>query len=199
MIGVKRLSLSQQAHEILESFLTKKARVIDATCGNGYDSLFLSRQVSALGCVYSFDIQQTAIDATYQRLQKEKALAPLTLILAGHERMLDYIAKEDYGQIKAVMFNLGYLPHSDKQIITRSKTTVAALESACSILAPSAIITILVYSGHDGGMDESQAVKTWCAQLSNEFEVEILQSIRASTITPQLFVVRYTANNVEPK
>ncbi|MCK4492535.1 MAG: class I SAM-dependent methyltransferase [Methylococcales bacterium] len=192
----KRMSLSQQAHEILEKFLNKKDRVIDATCGNGYDSLFLSRQVSSLGRVYSFDVQQRAIEATFQRLQKENALAPLTLTLAGHEQMLDYIAKEDGGKIKAVMFNLGYLPCSDKQIMTTSKTTLAALNSAQSILAPSAIMTILVYSGHEGGSDECQAVQTWCANLSKEFEVEILQSIRPNATTPQLFVVRYMANNI---
>ena len=193
---IKRVSLSQQAHEILEKFLNKKDIVIDATCGNGYDSLFLSRQVSSLGRVYSFDVQQRAIEATFQRLQRENAIAPLTLTLAGHERMLDYIVKEDYGQIKAVMFNLGYLPHSDKHIMTTPKTTLAALKHAQSILAPSAIMTILVYSGHEGGSDECQTVQTWCAKLSDEFDVEILHSIRPNMTTPQLFVVRYMANNV---
>ena len=196
--GAKRLSLSQQAHEILKKIINEKDAVIDATCGNGYDSLFLSRQVSPLGCVYSFDIQSMAIDATYRRLQEANALAPLKLIRAGHEQMLDHIRQEDCGKIKAVMFNLGYLPHSDKQVITTSKTTLMALNSAKSILADSAIMTILVYSGHEGGFDESQAVQRWCARLSEEFEVDVLQSIRASAVTPQLFVVRYTASNSKP-
>ena len=189
-----RLSLSAQAHVILTDFIGKGDKVIDATCGNGYDSLFLAKNVAPLGIVYSFDVQYAAIKATYQRLQQTDLIEFIKLFQTGHEFMGDVIPKHDQGLIKAVMFNLGYLPHSDKKIITRQRTTLMALNTAISLLSPHAIITILAYPGHLGGSDELHTVAHWCTQLSSEFTTEIIKSTHSNTTTPQLFVVRYNAS-----
>lgn len=53
--------------------------------------------------------------------------------------------------VRLVAFNLGYLPGGDKKIITRSETTVLALEAAKRILAPGGLISIVTYVGHPGG------------------------------------------------
>lgn len=52
---------------------------------------------------------------------------------------------------RLVAFNLGYLPGGEKQVITRSETTLLALEAAKRILAPGGLISIVVYLGHPGG------------------------------------------------
>jgi hypothetical protein len=52
---------------------------------------------------------------------------------------------------RLVAFNLGYLPGGDKEIITRSETTLLALEAAKRILIPQGLISIVVYVGHPGG------------------------------------------------
>ncbi len=186
----KSLSLPQQAHNLLKPFIHNGDSVVDATCGNGHDSLFLAEQVAPSGLVYSFDIQQIAIIATRRRIQQAGLKGNLNLIYAGHENMQAYITNKDKGNIKAVMFNLGYLPYSNKQVITSSDTTLSALNTAVSLLAPTAIITILAYPGHQGGSEETLQVKNWCQQLSTNFSVKIIHSSRPTAKAPQLFVVQ---------
>lgn len=71
----------------------------------------------------------------------------------------------DVGEVKAVMFNLGYLPRSDKTIITSPKTTLPALQAAFSLLAPGGLISIVIYSAHQGGLIESDAVLSWAKAI----------------------------------
>ena len=54
--------------------------VIDATCGNGNDTLFLAQHVTS-GRVHAFDIQETAILNTQQ---KTKDFDNVTLHHASH-------------------------------------------------------------------------------------------------------------------
>jgi ubiquinone/menaquinone biosynthesis C-methylase UbiE len=65
-----KLSLVQQAHQAVEAVLKPGDITIDATVGNGHDTLFLATRVGATGKVYGFDIQQEALDSAYQRLQQ---------------------------------------------------------------------------------------------------------------------------------
>ncbi len=184
------LSLPQQAHKLLSPLIYNGDCVIDATCGNGYDCLFLARQVAPLGWVYGFDIQESAIIATQQRIEQAGLGANTQLIHAGHQFMRDHIATKNKGHIKAIMFNLGYLPGSDKKIITRSDTTLVALNSAVSLLAPSGIITILAYPGHEGGEQETIRIKNWCQQVDSTLDVKIIDSPQPKSTAPLLFVLQ---------
>lgn len=56
------------AHHLLEESVCKGDTVIDATCGNGNDTLFLSNTVGENGDVLAFDIQQQAIEKTKEVL-----------------------------------------------------------------------------------------------------------------------------------
>ncbi|MDQ7091387.1 MAG: class I SAM-dependent methyltransferase [Methylococcales bacterium] len=183
-------SLAQQAHQRLKSILNLGDHVIDATCGNGHDSLFLAEQVAPLGRVYSFDLQKIAIEATEKRLQQADLATHVSLIHAGHETMDTHIPCSNHGRIKAIMFNLGYLPRSDKQIITLTATTLMALEKSILLLAPLGMITILAYPGHSGGNEETFQVTNWCQQLPKKFSVEIIESIQPKATAPQLFVIQ---------
>jgi len=54
--------------DILKNVVEKGDTVVDATCGNGYDTVFLARLVGEEGKVYAFDVQSQAIETTKDRL-----------------------------------------------------------------------------------------------------------------------------------
>ena len=130
--------------------------VVDATVGNGHDTVYLAQLVGPHGRVYGFDIQQSAIDTTTAALKAERLTNQVTLTHAGHETLAAVIPAEQ--PIKCAIFNLGYLPGGDKNIITKPATTLTAMEALEARLAPNGVIILLVYSGHPGGQTEAQAV-----------------------------------------
>lgn len=127
--------------------------VIDATMGNGHDTLFLSRLVGDNGKVFAFDIQRQAVESTKKLLEKE-GVQNAQLILDGHQNMKNYVSEP----VSAVMFNLGYLPGGDHSLGTVAETTIPALESAMELIKPHGIVTVGVYYGGDSGFDEKNAV-----------------------------------------
>lgn len=133
--------------------------VVDATLGNGFDALFLAQSIGETGTIYGFDVQQEAINSTTQLLQHEPCQR--MFFLQGHEHMMTNIPQEKHGHIQAIMFNLGWLPKSDKSVITHAETTILALEQSLQLLAPSGRITIMLYPGHAGGDTEAAQVITW--------------------------------------
>ncbi len=139
--------------------------MVDATTGNGHDTLFLARHVGSEGTVYGFDIQGSALEATAARLRGAGFAARVRLMLAGHERMSEHLPDEERGRIRAVLFNLGYLPGGDKEIVTGPGTTVAALTDIVEWLAPAGVISVIAYTGHPGGREEAEQVKHWAAGL----------------------------------
>ena len=140
------------AHDLITSSLTEGDIAIDATCGNGHDTVFLARHANH---VYAFDIQPAAIESTRARLAKHNLTHKVTLINTCHS------AINISTPVKVAMFNLGYLPGSDKSVITTPDTTITALNACYDLLQPGGLITIMVYPRHDGGRSEANAVLTW--------------------------------------
>jgi hypothetical protein len=185
------MSLLKQAHNLLKARLHNGDIVIDATAGNGHDSLFLAQQIAPSGLVYGFDIQTAAINATHNRLLAANLRNFALLIQHSHAQMSEYIAPEHHGKINAIMFNLGYLPHGDKTIITQSDSTLSALNLAVELLASDGVITILAYPGHQGGDSETVQVANWCYQLNPEkFSYKIILSAEHKDSAPRLFVLQ---------
>ncbi len=160
-----RLSLVQQAHQLLAELLQPGDIAIDATVGNGHDTLFLATRVGVSGKVYGFDIQQQALDSTWQRLEQAGEGGQVSLYHAGHETMGFVLPEAIAGKVKAVMFNLGYLPGGDKRRTTGASTTLGALQAALSLLAPGGVISLLAYTGHPGGREEAELLKAWATSL----------------------------------
>jgi tRNA1(Val) A37 N6-methylase TrmN6 len=187
---MKRISLVNVAHDLIRDILHPGDIAIDATVGNGHDTLFLAEQTGASGKVYGFDIQQVAIDSTQEKFQ-QSPLECLTLIHASHADMDIKIPEHHHEKIRVIMFNLGYLPGGDKSIITLPDSTLTALTIASRILSPNGIITLLAYPGHQGGDLETDQVKSWCEQLDTEqFEVNTIYSTEHKDTAPRLFVIR---------
>ena len=157
MIVIKPIEV---AHQMLKEVIERKDIVVDATMGNGYDTLFLSQLSDH---VYAFDIQKEALKATEEKLALAHQKA--TLILDGHEHLLRYIEEP----IKAAIFNLGYLPNTDKSIITRPETTLAALSVLTARLCVGGRIALMIYYGHKGGRDEKNALVKWAQNLPQEY------------------------------
>ena len=63
------------------------------------------------------------------------------------------------------MFNLGYLPGSDKSCITMTETTLPALTQAMQVLRRNGLLSIMLSHGHTGGDVETKAVLDWANQL----------------------------------
>ncbi|MFI3137013.1 MAG: class I SAM-dependent methyltransferase [Methylococcaceae bacterium] len=123
-------SLLSQAHQQVKARLQNGAIAIDATLGNGHDTLFLARHVAPNGMVYGFDIQEAAIVATRAKLRYAQLLEQVRLVLNCHAHLAEHIPAQHHGQIAVIMFNLGYLPGTDKQVITHSESTLVALNVA---------------------------------------------------------------------
>src|SRR5690606_16904706 len=137
---------------------------IDATAGNGYDTLFLAQLLGSGSEVTAFDIQQQALDNTALRLQtcaSPDTLATVRLIRASHADMLTHLPTDWLGSVGVITFNLGYLPGGDKDIVTLESSTLPALEASLQLLAPSGLISVMCYRGHEEGAAETQALQAW--------------------------------------
>ena len=65
---------------------------IDATMGNGHDTLYLSQLTGVHGKVIAFDIQEAALRSTRQRLEKHHALENVSLVLDSHSQILSPVS-----------------------------------------------------------------------------------------------------------
>jgi predicted methyltransferase len=159
-------SEAPRAVDIAQGFIGQVLKsgdiAVDATAGNGNDTLFLARLVGHAGRVYSFDIQEEALAETHRRLQGEALTERVTLLNKGHEFMENFL---DPGSCKAVMFNLGYLPGGNKEIKTLPRTTLGAAEQALNCLAPGGRLSMVVYRGHPGAREESGLLDDFISSL----------------------------------
>lgn len=156
----------QVAHERLAEVLSTGGIALDATAGNGHDTLFLAKIVGPRGCVYAFDVQDAAIDATTARLMNHGCLRQVKLVHDSHHQMENHIAPEHFGEIDAAIYNLGYLPGSDKSIVTRHEITIKALTTTLKLLRRGGVLAVVIYTGHREGQRERDAIKQWVRGLS---------------------------------
>lgn len=152
--------LTTLAHELIAAHLQPGDHAVDATAGNGHDTLFLARQVGAGGRVDAFDIQPRALEHTRQRLDEAGIRSRATLHLRSHADMACVLA-DCQDQVAAITFNLGYLPGGDKAQITQPDSTLDALAAAAWLLRPGGVIAIVAYRGHPGGAVEYERVRAW--------------------------------------
>lgn len=177
--------LDMLAHHSIVTFLVKNKPTapifIDATAGNGYDTCFLAQIAKKDDIVLAFDIQKQALNNTYKRLCSNRLEHRVKLIMASHgqlhkeifqhHRLKKYIPSLNsfqYGICCVIMFNLGFLPGSNKQLTTTIKSTLLALNDAVYLLALGGVISIHCYTGHPGGLEETEAIFYWSKSLSRE-------------------------------
>ncbi|WP_339162071.1 class I SAM-dependent methyltransferase [Siminovitchia sp. FSL W7-1587] len=148
--------------------------VVDATVGNGHDTLFLAQLIGDTGRVFGYDIQEEAIANTKKQLQERELLERVTLFQTGHENISATIPEEIHGSLSGAMFNLGYLPGGNKSIVTRAETTIMAVKQLLNMMAPGGIIVLVVYHGHKEGEKERDELLKFSQNLDQDM-VHVLQ------------------------
>ena len=161
--------------------------VVDATMGNGKDTLFLCGLVGESGHVYAFDVQAEAVERTRERVKEAGYEERTTLLLAGHETMAQHVKTAP----SAIMFNLGWLPGAAHTVTTKTDTTLAAVAAAADLIAPGGIVTVCIYPGHEEGKRELAALIDYASGLSvRRYNVLHHHFLCASDETPQLILIQ---------
>lgn len=182
---------TELAHLMMQQTIKPGDWVIDATVGNGHDTLFLAELVGPSGRVFGFDMQDAALEATAQRVVDHPQV---TLFQVGHEKLAESLATvgiaEGQGQLAGMMFNLGYLPGASKTIITHAETTLKGLDQALGRLRVQGVVTLVSYPGHSGGAEETAAVQSYAERLPSAFAVSRYHRINTIEPAPQLLVIK---------
>jgi 16S rRNA C1402 N4-methylase RsmH len=182
------------AQERVRTVLRPGDIAVDATVGNGFDTLFLAKCVGQEGKVYGLDIQSEALDATRDRLNAA-GRDNVVLFERSHADLYTVLSEIPVRNVQAVMFNLGYRPGGDKRVITQTESTILAIEGALKLLSPGGIISIIAYVGHSGGNDEAEAVEALLNCLDREqFQMHEEQAAQGRVAAPRLFLVSRHAN-----
>ncbi len=150
------------AHSYWKALICPKGQdmALDATCGQGYDSVFLASL--GLRKLFIFDIQKKALEITKSKL--ENCSIELSFFELCHSKIDTVIPKES---LKLIVYNLGYLPGSDKQIKTVPKTTLESVQTALDLLQPGGAISITCYPGHEEGALEENALVAFSKSLAS--------------------------------
>jgi hypothetical protein len=189
LVAVTDQRLTAAATSWIEAALFDGALAVDATVGNGYDTLFLAHRVGPKGTVLGFDVQKAALAGARELLKFVGSLDRVSFIHDSHSLLANYLPAD--AAIQGAMFNLGYLPRGNRQIFTRPDTTIMALRGVLTNLAARGRITILVYRGHEEGVLEYVEVRKFLEQLSDdEWIVEEFASTSDSPIAPRLFRIQ---------
>jgi len=176
----------EMAHVLIHTVVEPGDFVVDATCGNGKDTVFLARLVGEKGKVLAIDVQPLAVERTKSLLQKEGLGSRVTLVRDDHSLIRHYLREP----VKAAMFNLGYLPGGDKRVVTRPETTIAAMREILSAVVPGGLVTVVAYTGHPGGVEELEALLSYVRGLP-QHEFSVMQSCYINQVhhPPQLIAV----------
>ncbi len=154
------------AHLIWKDFLRPGMTVIDATAGNGHDTLFLAKCVLTpnSGWVHAFDIQEKALQSTQKRLQENLPPAEqkrITLHHSSHEIFPEGV------EPSLIVYNLGYLPGADPENTTLAPTTLISCKNALNILKTKGMLSITLYPGHPQGLEEKSTILAWLETLNH--------------------------------
>lgn len=186
-MGFDLKSARHWAEELLRQAVRDGSKVIDATLGNGYDTEWLCGIVGDEGHVYGFDIQKEAVERTVERLEKAGIGHRASLYCTGHQNVKEYVKEE----VDAAVFNLGWLPGSDRSVRTMRETTMQAVEGCLELLKEGGLLTICAYPGHDEGREELKALIDWASALdSRKYDAMIRRYLNQPNDPPVLFAIK---------
>lgn len=177
------------AHSYWGRHLKKGSIVIDATCGNGHDSLILAKAAlnDIEGALYCIDLQEMAIETTKNRLKEtlsESVFKKISFFCQSHEVFPPIITSCDL-----IVYNLGYLPGASHTITTKESSTLNSLKQGLSLLNMGGMISITCYPGHEAGFKEKQALLEYSASLSPLEYLVCHHQIENRRLAPSLLVI----------
>lgn len=159
---VPDLTAVELTHRFLAGALAPGGLYLDATCGNGHDTLFLCGLAGAGGRVIGLDIQPQAVQNTNERLAAQGQAAVGQAFCADHSELLRFAAP---GTADCVLFNFGWLPGAAHSVHSRAQSTLAALQAAAAALKPGGVLAAVLYSGKVIGHEEKDAALAWFETL----------------------------------
>lgn len=176
------------AQEFLREAIREGDTVIDATAGNGHDTVFLAGCVGETGRVLAFDPQEKATRSARSRVDAAGLARRVDFYPTTHSRMAEHAEAES---VSAVMFNLGYLPGEDHAMTTESQETVLALAAAEGLLKSGGVLSVVCYPGHPAGAVEAGAVEAWMSsRTANGWRVAKFGMLGTQQPAPYLLVAR---------
>lgn len=158
------------AHSLWKNIVLSGDFVIDATCGNGHDTLFLSQLALTddSGTVFAIDIQQPAIDATKQLLNENLSKSHFERVRFFNNCHSSFPEEIKELSVKLIVYNLGYLPGGNKSFTTCIATTLQSLQKGMSLLKNGGAISITCYPGHAEGKNEENKLVDFIRELNPE-------------------------------
>ncbi len=162
---MKRYQITEWCHHFIREHVKEGQCCIDATAGNGNDTLFLCELVGESGKVLAFDIQEQAVANTRKRLEEANLSKRATVLLESHENM-DRYAGED--TVSCITFNFGYLPGGDHTISTQKESSIDAIGKGLNLLKKGGIMSLCIYSGGDSGFEERYAILEYVKKLDGK-------------------------------
>ncbi|WP_124100363.1 class I SAM-dependent methyltransferase [Ruminococcus sp. Marseille-P6503] len=172
----------QLAHEFLAAQVKPGDICIDCTAGRGNDTVFLCSLVGDKGKVFSFDIQQEAVESTLKLVKERGFSQTAEVICRGHEEV-DLYAEE--GTVAAAVFNLGWLPGGDHSVHTQAGTTIKSIEKCLRLLKYGGVISLSIYYGRDTGFEEKEAVLEYISKLPTaEYTVIVSEFVNRPNCPP---------------
>ena len=186
------MNLIDKSHKIWGGVLSRGDHVIDATCGNGHDTLYLAKSVDLErgGKIFAFDIQEKALLATKKRLTahfSEKIVEKNVCFLKQCHSTFPLMERG----VKLIVYNLGYLPGGgNKMLTTCVPTTLKSLASALNMICFKGVLSVMCYPGHSEGKRELKAVLRFCKALDPKKYFVENHSIFNKNNSPVLFIIK---------
>lgn len=172
---------------IIDTYLKKGWTCVDATLGNGKDSLKLYKALDGECKIYSFDIQDQAI-VNSKKLFAENEISEdkIKVICDSHENIDTYI----HEPVDFFIMNLGYLPGGNKDITTNYKSVKIFLDKITLIMQEKSFGLIIFYPGHEAGMEEYIKISKYLSALDqNKFNVSKIEQINQKNQPPLVVMV----------
>ncbi len=162
------------ARTLLQKAVNEGDIAVDATIGNGHDTVLLAELVGETGHVYGFDIQPQALENTKQKLEEQQLDDRVTLFHKSHSHLREVLPPIASQRVTGAIFNLGYLPGGDKNIVTKADSTIEAIDQLLDVMAPEGIIVLVIYHGHPEGALERDHLLQYVTGLDQQ-RVHVLQ------------------------
>ena len=163
----------------------KNARiVVDATAGNGHDTLFLAEHIADEAKIYAFDIQEAALNNT--RALTAAYARRINYVLASHDKIAEWVS----APIDVAMFNLGYLPGEKHCVTTKVESTMAAVRQVLDKLSCNGVCVVVAYPGHEAGAQEAASLEKFFAVLPKKnYTVGCYRLLNHARTAPYAYVV----------
>ena len=148
--------------DFLAARLQNPQLLVDATCGNGHDTLFLCSVAGENGRVIGLDIQPQAAANTNALLAANGMAAIGRAECCDHRELLRFAPP---GSADCVMFNFGWLPGAAHDVHSTADSTLPALQAGLDALKPGGVLAAVLYSGKVIGNAEKKAAAEFFRSL----------------------------------